>query len=171
MVQDIFDVSKAASGNIDLEWSTLDLTKLIRQTLADMEENIIDSGLIFRVKLPPDPVFIRTDGNRMYRVFQNLIKNALQYSLEGSRVFVQVRLENDLAVTEIKNTSRYESILTATRSQSGLCAAMLRAPRKAPVWDFPSPKPSPMPVAASFHHHRRGPVLRKARIPAVKSKP
>ena len=108
MVQDIFDVSKAASGNIDLEWSTLDLTKLIRQTLADMEENIIDSGLIFRVKLPPDPVFIRTDGNRMYRVFQNLIKNALQYSLEGSRVFVQVRLENDLAVTEIKNTSRYE---------------------------------------------------------------
>ena len=28
--------------------------------------------------------------------------------LEGSRVFVQVRLENDLAVTEIKNTSRYE---------------------------------------------------------------
>lgn len=108
MVQDIFDVSKAASGNIDLELSTIDLGKLIRQTLADMEENIVDSGLIFRVKIPDEPVFIHTDGNRMYRVFQNLIKNALQYSLEGSRVFVQIRQENGYAITEIKNTSRYE---------------------------------------------------------------
>ena len=104
MVQDIFDVSKAASGNIDLELSTIDLGKLIRQTLADMEENIVDSGLIFRVKIPDEPVFIHTDGNRMYRVFQNLIKNALQYSLEGSRVFVQIRQENGYAITAVSYT-------------------------------------------------------------------
>ncbi len=108
MVQDIFDVSKAATGNIDLQWSILDLGKLIRQTLADMEENIAASRLIFRLDLPEDPIFIRADGSRMYRVFQNLIKNALQYSLDGSRVFICLSVKEGRAVTEIKNTSRYE---------------------------------------------------------------
>ena len=73
MVQDIFDVSKATSGNIELNPEELDYGKLIRQTLADMAEKIEESGLAFREAIPEEPVFILADGHRMYRVFQNLI--------------------------------------------------------------------------------------------------
>ena len=44
----------------------------------------------------------------MYRVFQNLIQNALKYSLEGSRVFVTLKEEGGSALAGVKNTSRQE---------------------------------------------------------------
>lgn len=51
---------------------------------------------------------VSADGQRMYRVFQNLIGNALKYSLEGSRVYITLREEKELAVASIKNTSSQE---------------------------------------------------------------
>ena len=44
----------------------------------------------------------------MYRVFQNLFQNAIQYSLDGSRVFVTLQTDGSLAVASVKNTSHLE---------------------------------------------------------------
>ena len=108
MVQDIFDVSKAASGEMKLVIEKLDLVKLIRQTMADMDEDISASSLVFKLNLPNDPVLIQGDGERLYRVFQNLMKNALQYSLEGSRVYITLYRNDSWTTVVIKNTSKYE---------------------------------------------------------------
>ena len=108
MVQDIFEVSKATSGNLDVKKEPLDLAKLLRQTLADMEEAIQQSGLTFRVELPEQPVRILSDGNRLYRVFQNLLKNALQYSMPGSRVYLSMRCAGQSVFTAIRNVSKEE---------------------------------------------------------------
>lgn len=108
MVQDVFEVSKAASGELPLHMEQLDLTRLLDQTLADMDETIRRSGLTFRTTLPSNPVWITADGDRLYRVFQNLIQNALRYSLEGSRVYVTLEVIEGRAVARVKNTSRDE---------------------------------------------------------------
>ena len=110
MVQDVFAVSKAVSGQLAVEKKKLDFGKLLRQTLADMQEQIAAGSVTIREEIPEEPVFITADGDRLYRVFQNLIENALKYSLDGSRVYVILR--RDGAVTEacIKNTSRQELI-------------------------------------------------------------
>nr|WP_319488334.1 HAMP domain-containing sensor histidine kinase [uncultured Caproiciproducens sp.] len=108
MVQDIFQVSKATSGNIELNMEVLDYGKLILQTMADMNEQVEASGLVFKVNIPDTPVIIRADGKLLYRVFQNLIGNALQYSLDGSRVFVTLEHDGIKAHAAVKNTSRYE---------------------------------------------------------------
>lgn len=108
MIQDIFEVSKATSGNIELQLEPLDLGKLLRQTLADMNENIDASPLIFRVDIPERPVMITADGRRLYRVFQNLISNALRYSLEGTRVFISLSDLGGQATAVLKNISKYE---------------------------------------------------------------
>lgn len=108
MVQDVFAVSKAASGQLSVELKELDLGKLLYQTLADMEEPIEKSPVTVRTEVPKEPVMVCTDGQRMYRVFQNLIGNALKYSLEGSRVYVTLKKEGSLAVASVKNTSSQE---------------------------------------------------------------
>ena len=108
MVQDVFAVSKAASGQLSVELKELDLGKLLYQTLADMEEPIQKSPVTVRTEIPKEPVMVCTDGQRMYRVFQNLIGNALKYSLEGSRVYVTLKEEGALAVASVKNTSSEE---------------------------------------------------------------
>ncbi len=108
MVQDVFAVSKAASGELPMHMEKLDFGKLLRQTLADMEEQIEGSRVTFRTEIPESPVMILADGQRMYRVFQNLFQNAIQYSLDGSRVFVTLQTDGSLAVASVKNTSHLE---------------------------------------------------------------
>ena len=86
----------------------LDLAKLLRQTLADQDDPIQKSGLTFKVDLPPEPVMIDADGKRLYRVFQNLIDNALRYALAGSRVYLTLKTAEGQAETSVRNTSRDE---------------------------------------------------------------
>ena len=108
MVQDVFEVSKAAADQLPVHLERLDFAKLVRQTLADMADPIEKSGLAFRVDLPETEVPITADGKRMYRVFQNLIQNALQYALPGSRVYVTLTVSGSRAETAVRNTSRQE---------------------------------------------------------------
>ena len=108
MVLDVFEVSKAASGDLPVKLEPLDLAKLLRQTVADMAEVIETAPGTLRQSLPEEPVTIVTDGDRLYRVFQNLLQNALGYALEGSRVYLTLGIEDGKAVVSVKNTSKTE---------------------------------------------------------------
>lgn len=108
MVQDVFAVSKAASGQLPVKMETLDFGKLLRQTLADMEEQILKSPVTLKAEIPEHEIFIEADGGRMYRVFQNLIQNALKYSLADSRVYVTLKEDASVALASIKNISSQE---------------------------------------------------------------
>ncbi len=108
MVQDVFEVSKAASGQLPVKLERLDYARLLRQTLADMAQAIDNSGLTLRAAIPETEVPITADSDRMYRVFQNLIGNALKYSLPGSRVYLDLTVENGTAAASVRNTSAVE---------------------------------------------------------------
>lgn len=108
LIQDLFDLSKASSDNIALDMEKLDLARLLQQTVADMEEQITTSGLVFRVNIPGEPIYIVSDGNKLRRVWENLITNTLKYSLPGSRVFIDLTTENGEALATIKNTANHE---------------------------------------------------------------
>lgn len=108
MVQDVFEVSKAASGELPMHMEKLDFGKLIRQTIADMQEEIEGSAVSIKCDMPDAAVMISADGDRLYRVFQNLIQNALKYSLDGSRVYIGLRREGNRAAADVKNTSKAE---------------------------------------------------------------
>lgn len=108
MVQDVFEVSKAASGQLPVKLERLDYARLLRQTLADMAQAIENSGLALRTSIPEEEVPITADSDRLYRVFQNLIGNALKYSLPGSRVYLALAVEGGQAVASVRNTSAAE---------------------------------------------------------------
>ena len=109
LIQDIFELSKATSGDLKVEKERIDLGKLIRQTLADLDERISQSGLLFKIDIPDEPVYIISDGKKLYRVFLNLIGNALKYSLEGSRVYITLEVKDGKkAMAVIKNIANYE---------------------------------------------------------------
>ncbi|MCI9554917.1 MAG: HAMP domain-containing histidine kinase, partial [Oscillibacter sp.] len=108
MVEDVFDISKAAADQLPVHLERLDLAKLLRQTLADLDGPIQKSCLTFRTDLPEEPVMITADGKRLYRVFQNLIDNALRYALEGSRVYLSLKTAEGIAEASVRNTSRGE---------------------------------------------------------------
>ncbi len=125
IISDLFELSKSTSGNSDLDIKMIDLTTLILQTLADMEDAITQSGQTIKEDLPGRAVFIKADGKKIYRVFQNIIGNALKYSVTDEPITVICKLAGKKAVVEIQNTASYkmdfdeEEILTKYKRGKG----------------------------------------------------
>lgn len=108
LIEDLFEASKASSGNIKLQTERLDIVSVFRQTMGELEEKIQVSKLDFRLNLPKEPVYCMIDGKRTYRVFSNIISNITKYSLEHTRVYIDAT-EQDKSITfEFKNISSYE---------------------------------------------------------------
>lgn len=85
---------------------------LINQVLADMNDTIVRSGKIVKTDIKPDTFFIRGDGKKLYRALQNLIDNALKYSMEGTRIYISSGVSDEKLKMVIKNIASYEMEFT-----------------------------------------------------------
>lgn len=112
IVSDVFELAKTTSGEISVEKERLDLTKLSWQTLGEMEDKITNAGLELRAKICDPPVTVISDGKRLYRILQNLLDNAVKYSLNGTRVYYTLNRLDQKAVITIKNISACEMDFT-----------------------------------------------------------
>ena len=108
LIEDLFEVSKAQSGNINMNFMDVDVVSLMKQVRLEMEDQIADSGLVFRWNLPEEKVIINLDGQRTYRVFVNLINNILKYSMPNSRVFIDIVPNNGIVQICFRNISLAE---------------------------------------------------------------
>ena len=111
IVSDVFSLAKATSG-IDVEQEEIDGVILLRQVLADNDDKIEKSMKTIVTDISCDEVIITADGNKLYRVFQNLVDNALNYSLDGTRIFIDLKKADDTMILTIKNTASYEMNFT-----------------------------------------------------------
>ena len=116
MVNSLFSLAKASSGNIELHPEKFELNRMIEQIFADMDDQIKNSGLEFVTRLTEESTEIVSDNSYFYRICQNLMENALKYSAKGTRVFVTTKIirkepgEDKLTeklCMEITNTSAY----------------------------------------------------------------
>lgn len=119
IVQDIFEVSKAATGNLALSLDIIDLGKLVQQTLAEMQETMLSVNITWRTEITDEALMIKADGQKLYRVFQNLIRNCAQYALEGSRAYITLKNENDFAEFSIRNVAKTELDSSAAEYLTG----------------------------------------------------
>lgn len=108
LIEDLFEASKASSGNIELNIEKLDLNQLLRQSIGENEEKLTNSNLNLKLNLLKEPVYINCDGKRMYRVFENLLINISKYSLENTRVYIDMKVDEDKVYLSFKNISAYE---------------------------------------------------------------
>ena len=108
LIEDLFEASKASTGNIILNIENIDMVSVLRQAFAEFKEKIDDSTLDFKINIPEGKVNLDLDGAKLWRVFENLIGNAIKYSMDNSRVYIELREYKDKVVFEIKNMSGYE---------------------------------------------------------------
>ncbi|PIC79324.1 hypothetical protein CSV75_12055 [Sporosarcina sp. P18a] len=108
LIEDLFEVSKMASGNLEMEKQRVDLNQLIQQALAEHAEEFVEQDLHIRTTLPEEPVFAMVDGQKWWRVLDNLFINVWKYSLPGTRVYVNLQQVGSNARIVLKNVAQYE---------------------------------------------------------------
>ncbi|MDO4941645.1 MAG: HAMP domain-containing sensor histidine kinase [Lachnospiraceae bacterium] len=112
IVTDLFDLAKTTSGNVTADFSILDMRKLVEQTLVEMDDKISSSGFEVITHYDTETAQFQGDVNRMYRVVQNVLDNALQYSLSGSRIYLSVLDDGEKWKLSVKNTASYHMQFT-----------------------------------------------------------
>lgn len=111
IVSDVFSLAKATSG-VDVNLEEIDGVILLKQVIGDNEDKISSSGKIIKTDYLCDTAIIDADGNKLYRVIQNLIDNALNYSLDGTRIYIRISCDSDNMILSVKNISSYEMTFT-----------------------------------------------------------
>ncbi|KQL58737.1 MULTISPECIES: sensor histidine kinase [Bacillaceae] len=108
LIEDLFEASKMASGNVELKTETIDLNQLLKQALAESNQAIEASSLHFRVQEESEPLYAKVDGQKLWRVFDNLLTNILRYALPETRVYIHARKEENRIKISFKNVTKYE---------------------------------------------------------------
>lgn len=108
LIEDLFEVSKANSGNVAFHTEKVDICHLVRQMYLEYEDRAAEAGLIFRFRFPEQKVFLMLDGEKTSRVFDNLYTNIIKYAMPDSRVYVSVAQDAEEVRIELKNISGYE---------------------------------------------------------------
>lgn len=106
LIDDLMEVSKASTGNIDIFLESLDISVLLSQTAAEYEQRFVNCGLEPVIVKPDCPVKVLADGRRMWRVLDNLLSNICKYSQAGTRVWFTLEKSDKNAVLSLKNISK-----------------------------------------------------------------
>lgn len=112
LIEDLFEVSKATSNNIELDRQELDFNSLVQQSIGEWEDKISEKNIEIISNLPEDKLMLNIDGQKFSRVLDNLFSNISKYALENSRVYVDL-LEEDGVKLTIKNISKYPLNISA----------------------------------------------------------
>ncbi|HBF3154896.1 TPA: sensor histidine kinase, partial [Clostridioides difficile] len=108
LIEDLFEVSKANSGDVYLNIVNVDIVSLMKQTLLELDDKLADSSLIVKNNFSNEKIILPLDSQRTFRVFENLIINISKYAMPNSRVYIDI-LETDNKVNiMLKNMSASE---------------------------------------------------------------
>ncbi|MBS5986831.1 MAG: sensor histidine kinase [Clostridium sp.] len=113
LIEDLFEMSKATSKNIQLNIVDVDIVELMKQTQFELSDKIEESSLKFKWNLPNEKVIIKLDSQKTFRVFENLLINIVKYAMPNSRVFIDIINEEDNVSIILKNMSANEMDFTA----------------------------------------------------------
>ncbi len=108
LIEDLFEVSKASSGSVTFHTEKVDICNLVRQVYLEYEDKAGEAGLGFRFTMPDKKLFLMLDGEKTYRVFDNLYSNIIKYAMPHTRVYVTVKEEGEGVCIELKNISGQE---------------------------------------------------------------
>lgn len=107
LIDDLFEASKLSSGQMKLDKNPSDVVSLLKQTMGELSYKIEESGIEFKTDLPAAPIILNIDGQKMWRVFDNMLNNILKYSPKGSRAYIDITDKDDRTVITFKNVSSY----------------------------------------------------------------
>ena len=108
LIEDLFEVSKANSGNMEVSLATVDVLSLIKQAELELGEKLEAVGIEICIRSNEEKIYLELDGQKSYRIFENLFGNIVKYSMPNRKAYVDVITSDSATRIEVKNMSKEE---------------------------------------------------------------
>lgn len=105
LIEDLFEVSKVNSGNVSLNSTMLNIIALLDQSCAESSDIMNSKNLTLMKQYDNNEYMVYLDGDKTYRIFENLLSNIGKYAMGNSRVYLEVKKENNKVKLTFKNIS------------------------------------------------------------------
>jgi len=104
LVDDLLDLNRIAYNRMELRRSEVPLASVIHQAVEASRPLMDSSRHELRVNLPPNPIYVNADPNRLAQVFGNLLNNSAKYTPPGGTISVTAERRGDEAVVTVRDT-------------------------------------------------------------------
>lgn len=108
LIEDLFQISKISSNSIEFHKEKIDIVAFMEQIVGEFRDDLEKKNMKVVLNVPDYPIYCNLDGQKTYRVFENLITNILKYAQTNTRVYMTVDDGGDKVRTTMKNISKYE---------------------------------------------------------------
>nr|OTP17110.1 sensor histidine kinase [Enterococcus sp. 9E7_DIV0242] len=103
LVDDLFEYTKVRQPAVPLNAISFDMTQLLEQLAIDFELEANKRGMEIMVKTTPDSIPMEGDTEKLVRVFNNLLSNALKYGKGGNTILMEANKVGTEVVVAVRN--------------------------------------------------------------------
>ena len=100
------DMSKATTGNMAVEITTMDLVESVNQALGEFSDKLDRAQLYPIFRHTEDSVPVIADGKLVWRVLNNLLSNIVKYAMPRTRIYLDLTRMNGKVILSLKNISK-----------------------------------------------------------------
>jgi CheY-like chemotaxis protein len=104
VIDDLFDVSRIASGKLKLSLTETSLADVIKGAVGAVEPVASARGIRMRARIAPDIGIVRADPGRLQQVIWNLLSNAVKFTPQGGSVNVTAQREDAIVAIEVEDS-------------------------------------------------------------------
>ena len=103
LVEDLFEYTKVRQHTTPLNLTQFDMVKLLEQLAADFELDAKKKNMVIEVIQPDSEIMMEADTEKIVRVFNNLISNALKYGVGGKKISIEAQKVGKEVIISVSN--------------------------------------------------------------------
>lgn len=108
LIEDLIDLSKANTGNIQVSLEKVDLVEMVNQALGEFSDKLVCANLVPVFRQTGGDMCVQADGRLTWRIISNLLTNVQKYAMPGTRVYLDLVNTGDSICLLLKNISKEE---------------------------------------------------------------
>ncbi len=105
LTEDLVEVSKAQTGNLEIRKEPSNVYVLLTQALGEYDEKLKSAQLEVVLNFNCNNCIILADGQKLWRVFDNLLSNICKYAQPLTRVYLNLEETDEDVIVTFKNIS------------------------------------------------------------------
>lgn len=103
LINDLFEYTKLSNKGITLQIQKISIKELLEQLIEELYVICEKNNVVIRTEMPNEEVYAEIDGDKMARVFENLLINAIRYSTKPGEIKLKIDKRENSVIVSVEN--------------------------------------------------------------------